>query len=151
MKKLVENKAQCKLCGDILVSESTHDKKTCSCGNLTVDGGLDYIKRNWKQDDSFIEMSVEEDLKKVLMEVSKEQFLETGLPFMQEYQKKVVEKNGATLFGEFFGLEFHYLKDGLVHSVRYEDGIIVDEEFQSWSKEEKNTVFKVFAQERNMW
>ena len=59
MKKLVENKAQCKLCGDILLSELTHDKKTCNCGNLTIDGGLDYIRRSWKQENSFIELSVE--------------------------------------------------------------------------------------------
>lgn len=59
MKKLIENKEQCKLCGDILISKSTHNKKSCSCGNLTVDGGMDYIKRNWKQKDSFIELSVE--------------------------------------------------------------------------------------------
>lgn len=31
----------------------------CSCGNLVVDGGLDYIRRSWKQENSFIELSVE--------------------------------------------------------------------------------------------
>lgn len=39
------NKAQCLICGDVLESKHRHDFKTCRCGNLSVDGGLDYLRR----------------------------------------------------------------------------------------------------------
>ena len=44
-RKIIENKAQCKKCQDIIESKSTNDLKRCSCGSIAVDGGLDYIKR----------------------------------------------------------------------------------------------------------
>lgn len=45
MEKIIRNAAGCLLCGDVIESETTHDFRTCSCGNLSVDGGLEYIKR----------------------------------------------------------------------------------------------------------
>jgi hypothetical protein len=39
------NKAQCKICGDILESTDRHDFKYCSCGSVAVDGGHDYARR----------------------------------------------------------------------------------------------------------
>lgn len=45
MRKLVANKAQCLLCGDVIESLHRHDFVKCSCGNLSVDGGLDYCRR----------------------------------------------------------------------------------------------------------
>lgn len=46
-KRLLVNKAQCLKCLDILESRFLYDYKRCSCGNLSVDGGLDYIKRGY--------------------------------------------------------------------------------------------------------
>lgn len=43
--KIIRNSAQCLVCNDILVSEFGHDFKTCTCGNLCVDGGKQYIRR----------------------------------------------------------------------------------------------------------
>ena len=53
-----ENKAKCKLCGDIIISQNRHHNCTCSCGNLSVDGGSWYCKRSFYAEDSYIEMSV---------------------------------------------------------------------------------------------
>lgn len=55
-RKIIENKAQCKKCRDIIKSNSTNDFKRCSCGSIAVDGGLDYIKRLGNLDD-IIELS----------------------------------------------------------------------------------------------
>jgi tRNA(Ile2) C34 agmatinyltransferase TiaS len=44
-KKIIRNKAKCKLCGDIIESMTRHDFKFCSCKKMAVDGGKDYIKR----------------------------------------------------------------------------------------------------------
>ncbi len=39
---------QCTLCKDIIESKFRHDFVTCKCGNLGVDGGLDYFKFSFK-------------------------------------------------------------------------------------------------------
>jgi len=56
-KKILRNRAKCLICREILESEHRHDFKTCKCGNLSVDGGKDYIKRSVKHLDKFEELS----------------------------------------------------------------------------------------------
>lgn len=45
MKKIVRNIARCKNCGDVIESRYRNEFVECSCGDICVDGGLDYIKR----------------------------------------------------------------------------------------------------------
>lgn len=54
------NSAKCLLCGDVLESRSRHDFKMCKCGALGVDGGYDYIRRVFKNQADFEELSIEE-------------------------------------------------------------------------------------------
>lgn len=54
---VLSNKAQCRKCGDIIESTNVHDFKSCSCGAISVDGGLDYLKRSFKDYDDIIELS----------------------------------------------------------------------------------------------
>jgi tRNA(Ile2) C34 agmatinyltransferase TiaS len=54
---VVINKAQCKLCGDIIESKSRHDYVRCGCGEIAVDGGKSYIKRSAKDLSNIIELS----------------------------------------------------------------------------------------------
>ena len=42
-KKIKVNKIRCKNCGDIIESKTVHDFKTCKCGNVSVDGGKEYL------------------------------------------------------------------------------------------------------------
>lgn len=42
------NAARCLDCGDLLYSRNRHDYKTCTCGNLSVDGGSAYIRRGFR-------------------------------------------------------------------------------------------------------
>jgi len=44
----MRNRVQCLLCYDIIESKFRHDYVTCSCGNVSVDGGQDYCKVNFK-------------------------------------------------------------------------------------------------------
>ena len=65
MKRIIENSAKCLKCGDKIVSKHRHDYVTCSCGNVSVDGGLDYCRRSFKEMDTWIDTSIwEEDLPK---------------------------------------------------------------------------------------
>lgn len=54
---VVTNKAQCKLCGDVIESKHGHDFKWCKCGEIAVDGGKRYLKRAAKNLDNIIELS----------------------------------------------------------------------------------------------
>jgi hypothetical protein len=53
------NSAKCDICGDVLRSKNRHDYVTCSCGNLSVDGGSWYCKRGYNFPNSFTELSVQ--------------------------------------------------------------------------------------------
>ena len=44
-KQLIRNAAECRKCNDVIESKHVHDFVRCSCGNLAVDGGLDYPRR----------------------------------------------------------------------------------------------------------
>ena len=71
LEKITKNSAKCLLCGDVLVSEHRHDFKSCSCGNLSVDGGNDYIRRGWSgSKDTILELSEGE-----LLELTDEEYL----------------------------------------------------------------------------
>ncbi len=59
--KIIENKAKCLKCGDIIESIDRHDYVQCSCGNISVDGGKDYLKRSYRDGmDTWIDMSISE-------------------------------------------------------------------------------------------
>jgi hypothetical protein len=47
---IVHNKVKCLKCGDVIESKSVHDFKYCTCGNVAVDGGHDYLRRCFKDD-----------------------------------------------------------------------------------------------------
>ena len=57
MIKIITNKIQCKNCGDIIESTYTHDWVECSCGRVSVDGGHEYMKRSFKEEGDYIELS----------------------------------------------------------------------------------------------
>lgn len=56
-KRIIANKAQCKKCKDIVESRWGHDYVRCSCGEIAVDGGKEYIRRTAKSLDNIIELS----------------------------------------------------------------------------------------------
>ena len=45
---ILHNRAKCLKCGETIESETVHDFKTCLCGNLSVDGGKEYLKRSFQ-------------------------------------------------------------------------------------------------------
>lgn len=45
VQKLIFNAVQCVKCDDVVVSTHRHDFRSCKCGAIAVDGGLDYTKR----------------------------------------------------------------------------------------------------------
>jgi hypothetical protein len=47
-KRIIQNSVKCNECGDEIYSAHRHDFVTCTCGNISVDGGTDYLRRSGK-------------------------------------------------------------------------------------------------------
>ena len=62
MQKIIKNAIQCKLCGDVIESTDRHNYVECKCGACAVDGGHDYLRRSYKENDCYIDLSVTEEL-----------------------------------------------------------------------------------------
>lgn len=43
--QILSNQVRCKVCDDEPYSANRHDFKRCKCGNIAVDGGMDYLRR----------------------------------------------------------------------------------------------------------
>ena len=56
MGKIIKNAIQCKKCGNIIESKSVHDFVPRSCGDCSVDGGHEYLRRCGNMED-IIELS----------------------------------------------------------------------------------------------
>ena len=54
MRKIIKNAIQCKLCGDIIESTYCHDYVECKCGACVVDGGHQYLRRGFKEEDMVV-------------------------------------------------------------------------------------------------
>ena len=42
---ILQNQIKCLYCEDVIYSASRHNFETCKCGKVSVDGGMDYLRR----------------------------------------------------------------------------------------------------------
>lgn len=54
---ILHNKAVCLKCGDEIESLYPDDIKTCSCGNVWVEGGKDYIHHRYLESSQYLDES----------------------------------------------------------------------------------------------
>lgn len=54
---ITRNSAKCLKCNDEIESFHRHDFKHCSCGNIFVDGGLEYTRHGFVIFDDYIDTS----------------------------------------------------------------------------------------------
>ena len=59
--KIIKNQVKCLSCGDIIESTHVHDFKWCSCKNVAVDGGKQYLRRNFVNLDLIEDLSITEE------------------------------------------------------------------------------------------
>ena len=60
--KIIKNSIRCKSCGDVLESKHVHDFVQCRCGACAADGGKDYLRRLFKTEDCYEELSIVEEI-----------------------------------------------------------------------------------------
>ncbi len=46
------NAIECPDCGDVVYSRAHHDYRNCSCGGIAIDGGFEYSKISYKDENS---------------------------------------------------------------------------------------------------
>ncbi len=63
----MKNRAKCKLCQMLIESFHRHDYVSCSCGEIAIDGGLDYFKVVAKNYDNFLR--VDDEGNEIVIEV----------------------------------------------------------------------------------
>ena len=59
---ILYNAVKCGICGEVIFSRHRHDFVTCQCENVSVDGGLSYLRRSFKSG-IWTDMSIELDAK----------------------------------------------------------------------------------------
>lgn len=57
---IIRNSAKCHSCNTEIESKHRHDFVYCKCGDISVDGGRDYLKRSAKDGAKYTDTSVEE-------------------------------------------------------------------------------------------
>lgn len=55
--RVVRNRCQCRVCGDIIESRHGHDFVRCQCGEIFTDGGTRYIRRGAGDLNNIIDLS----------------------------------------------------------------------------------------------
>lgn len=60
---IIRNSAKCLQCDDEIESVHRHDFVQCSCGNVFVDGGKDYLRRGVVNGGKFEETSISKEEK----------------------------------------------------------------------------------------
>lgn len=60
-RKVIRNAARCLGCGVTVESRHRHDFKTCTCGNLSVDGGHAYLRTVVERPELMEDLSVVEE------------------------------------------------------------------------------------------
>lgn len=62
---IIRNAIRCRLCGDEIESKHRHDFVTCKCGACSVDGGHDYLRRCFKEEGRYTDISVTDHIRKI--------------------------------------------------------------------------------------
>ena len=47
-REILRNAIKCNHCGDVIESKHRYDFKRCKCGCVEIDGGLEYLRRGFK-------------------------------------------------------------------------------------------------------
>lgn len=55
---ILANSAKCLECGDDIYSAHRHDHVSCSCENIFVDGGMDYLRHGFRNKLTYFDTSI---------------------------------------------------------------------------------------------
>lgn len=94
---VISNRAQCAHCQEIIESKHVHDYRPCKCGAISVDGGLEYLRRAYQKDGDIIELSEILNIEKIRLEKIRETVELANNRAEQEAMKTILMALGIRL------------------------------------------------------
>jgi len=55
---ILSNQIKCLVCGGVVYYAHRHEVKYCACGNIFVDGGMEYLRRGFKDKYKVLDQSI---------------------------------------------------------------------------------------------
>jgi len=130
MKTIIRNSVKCLKCGDGIESVHRHDFKYCSCGNIAVDGGKDYLRRLGTAlgDDSYKETSIEnssyKDEEGVIIKATSEQIVKLADIHILKYREMIrLGEDDSDPCNKYINLHECYLYYDLWKSIINKQGL----------------------------
>lgn len=56
---ILSNQVKCNICNDRPYSAHVHDYRHCTCGRVSVDGGMSYLRRGFTENSDYEDISIE--------------------------------------------------------------------------------------------
>lgn len=133
--QLVFNAALCLSCEELISSDNRHHFNTCSCGNVSVDGGLEYEKRSFRikelyENKSLYECDDFEEIRKFTKRGVARVNKETG--FFETVYLPISTLSNQHLVNILKGVgpEWHLKLIAKEIQYRYEHNIIIEDEYK---------------------
>lgn len=63
MKRLTRNRCMCRQCCSVIESKHVHDFVRCKCGAIFTDGGIEYVRRGFRDINDIIDLSEYKSIK----------------------------------------------------------------------------------------
>ena len=159
MKIIKRNAAKCNKCGDIIESTHRHDFKWCSCRTVAVDGGLEYIKRCFKSEGDYTDLSetIYDDIKKIFAiqgftSVGKDSIAnrvskELNIPILVSHTTRPPRD------GEINGVSYHFVDDKFFNENEFLEQRHYNTEYGVWKyglhiSELENKPYSLFIVDR---
>lgn len=101
-KKLQKNSVRCLVCFDEIEPKHRHDFVTCSCGNVSVDGGLAYTRRTAKDFTMIEDTSVYRNF--TVNELDYEIKMSRDRPYYSADYNRKVEEVAKQLLKKWYGV-----------------------------------------------
>ena len=159
MKIIKRNAVKCNRCGDIIESTHRHDFKWCSCRTVAVDGGLEYIKRCFKSEGDYTDLSetIYDDIKKIFAiqgftSVGKDSIAnrvskELNIPILVSHTTRPPRD------GEINGVSYHFVDDKFFNENEFLEQRHYNTEYGVWKyglhiSELENKPYSLFIVDR---
>ena len=107
-----KNKGRCKLCGDVIESKYRHDFVTCTCGALSLDGGLAYRRILWRSG------NLDDVLEEIYEEITPQEIQKSAIISDRERERE--QEYYAELYRLLMEEEIYY---GKTHGKRSHNGL----------------------------
>lgn len=106
-KRITKNAVRCKICNTVIESLSRHHFVWCVCSAVAVDGGRDYLKRVFNDQNEYEELSTDENFSKeeAIAAIEKYKSDLVKMPYMKTIYLDTINQ-GVDFLKEVHGIDY---------------------------------------------